>query len=370
MKIGILIPESRYYPYIGVDFIEGFKQSIPDDVSIVDEESGTSSPREVQEAARKLILKKNADIVTGWFGYKCIMALLPLIEQTRTPLIMCNAGETPLLKADRNSYVVHNSLKSFDSTYLMTKWAIDKFGLKYSTMLSFYDSGYPFSHALSLASKKYNGYINSVNVYRQETEGKPENFLEKVNSHENSFIFSSFSGFDAVEMIKAIRNHPKLTETPLIASPFFTDNSILEREYIDNVYSVSTWFNTANGTINGLYNHFNQKLNRILSPFGIIGFEAGLIVSQCIENNWKPKSELESLLKDTEIKSPRGSLAFNPDFNTYDCEHSLFVTDKNGRERENYKKFIKILTPDGQDKEILNTIREESSGWLNSFLCV
>lgn len=370
MKIGLLIPDSSFYPYIGVDFFEGFKYKLPSEIEIIEAETKTASPSELQTAARKLILKDNVDLITGWIGYKGITALLPLLKQTHTPIIMCNGGETPVIQADKDPYVIHCSLSIFESAYLITKWAIQQFGTEYSNLVSFYDAGYPLSSAVDLAAKEYKGRINQTQVVQKDSDKNYKFFLEKVFENPGSFIFSSFSGWDAIEMMKELRNYDQLPDVPIVASPMFVDQAVLDQEAIKDVYSVNNWMQRNGDSEHLLDQYFLGELHRKLSPFGILGYESALILSHCLENNWKPKSGIEKHLYNSEINTPRGSLTFNPLFNRFECGFSLFKTVSTNNMESYSNELIQSIEIDDTDRRLCNSITEESSGWLNSYLCV
>ena len=371
MKIGILSPASGFYPYIGVDFYEGLKLNLPPEVVLIEEETNTASPTEIQVAARKLILKDNVDLITGWIGYKSITALLPLIQQTKTPLIMCNAGAMPLIRMDKNPYVVHCSLKLFDVSYLITKWAVKNFGQEYSRLVSFFDAGYPFSYAASLASNKYKGRINQTEIVRNDNGTEIRSYLDKVFEKEVSFIFSSFSGWDAVEMMKSLDNYPGLPDTPFVSVSMFTDHQVLDQAGVENIYSINTWMHNSNNIVREkLEGHFKNTLHRNLSPFGILGYESGLIIMHCLNNNWKPKTEIESLLTNSDLNSPRGSMKFNPAFNNFFSHYFLYRTMHAGVNGCYRNALVEEIIPEQEDERILDYVEEESSGWLNTYLCV
>jgi branched-chain amino acid transport system substrate-binding protein len=370
MRIGLLLPDSDFYPYLGVDFKEGFINNLPAGVEIFEEDTKSASPDDLQKAARKLILKNNVDVITGWIGYRGITALLPLVKQTKTAMIMCNAGEAPIIKADINPFVVHCSLSFFDATYLTAKWAFDKFGNDYSSILSFYDAGYPFSASVSLASDQCSGTIKQIQVVREDAGKNTKYFWDKTKENPGSFIFGSFSGREAVDMMSTMKEFPGISEIPFIASPMFTDQVVLDQAGIKDVYSIKTWMNGANDINHELNNHFRENLGRNLSQSGMLGYDAASILQKSLDNGWKPKTGLTSHLENVTIESRRGNLTFNPKNNCFNGEFSLFKTVVGPDNNHIDNQFIKRIEANPGDIEILSSIQEEYSGWLNSYLCV
>ena len=370
MKIGLLLPSSSFYPYLGVDFYQGLKLLLDSENEIVERETNTASPTEIQQAARELILKENVDMLTGWIGYKSITALRPLIQQTQTPLIMCNAGELPLLKIDKSPFIIHCSLNIFNASYLATKWALCNFGTEYCSLVSFYESGYPFSYAAELAARKYKGKIKGIEISHREKNPDLKSNIDRLLENSPSFMLSAYSGWEAMDLIETIKNNPEFSNIPIVANSMFSENQILKKSTIENIYSFNTWENLNKEKSKVLFEYFKNELKRELSIFGILGYESGMIIKHCLQNKWEPKSEIQPFLEDLKLNSPRAKLSFNTEFNNFDSDYFLCKTKavkSNGRILNSVVEKVSI---DKEDEFILHSLEEELSGWLNTYLCV
>ncbi len=365
MRIGLLLPSSGFYPYIGSDFFEALKMALSVNVEFYDEDVETASPEIVQKAVRNLIVKKNVDMIAGWIGYKSIMAIRPIIQQTQTPLIMCNSGEIPLLKADQSPYIIHLSLNLFESVYYVAKWAFQTFGRNYVNQVSFFDAGYPFLFAADLASKNYKGNILGVDVSHQNNLGLKYENLIKLSP---DFMFSSYSGWEAVDFMKLLREKNNTANLPIISHAMFSDEVVLKNEAAENVYFVKTWKDLQNTSLNKINEDFHSITHRKISPFGIIGFETGAIINHLIDKGWKPKFEIQDKVEGAKIKGPRGEIYFENNLNRFNTNYFLYQTKRNKSNVNS--EFVKQLFPEESDLEILTTVDKEVKGWTNTYLCI
>jgi len=369
MKIGLLLPNSKFYPYIGTDLYNGIKHFLGDEHVCIIKDTYLATPKENQQALKELILYDNVDMLVGFVGYKSITAIKPLIQQTKTPMILCNAGEHPLLKADISPYIVHCSLDMFNSVYFACKWAFQNIGLNYSRLSSFFEAGFPLAMATEVAANKYSGEIILTETTHMNHVDELKHHIDNVEKVDNEFVFLGYHGFDAVEVMQNLTLSKRFNGVPLVSAPFFTEPEIIQANIDNPIYSVKTWNNSENNAYSELKRFFTTHLKREPSFSGILAYEAVAIIKHCIAKNWSSKDEIAPLLNDLEIKSPRGTLEFNSELNKFKTNFYLFELNKleNGEKLSN--KQIGTIVPDDSDWEILNNFKSELPGWQNTYLC-
>lgn len=363
MKIGLLLPFSKFYPYIGSDLYNCLKYVLGNSHKYVIKDTHLALPKENQNALKELVLYENVDLVVAFAGYKSLTTISPLIQQTKTPLIFCNAGEHPILKADVNPYIVHCSLDMFNSIYLACKWAFQNLGQSYSRLVSFFDSGFPVSMATEEAAKKYGGEIIKTVVSHKNEQDDFKSNIDLVEKEKNSFIFAAYHGYEATEVMKYLSETKSNNTIPLVSSPFFAEPEILQANVSNPIYTVKTWGSNHNDAYRLLNKYFAKELNRTPSFSGLLGYEVASIIKHIIAKNWTRNEEIVPMLSDFEIESPRGNLQFNQHLNNFIVDYHL------------YKYEIKItnsvetIIPTESDWEVLNNFKEELPGWQNTYLC-
>lgn len=363
MKIGFLLPNSRYYPYIGSDLYNSVKFQLGDQHRYIFKDTKFGTPNDNQLAAKELILYDNVDIIVGFIGYRSIMALKPLVEQTRTPLIMCNAGEHPLLKDDISPYIIHISLGLFNSVYLATKWALQNIGKSYSFLSSFFEAGYPILMAVDTASKQYSGNITNVSITHKDADPKIKQSCELMGNNSSDFIFMAYHGFEAIETYKYVNETNCFNDKILLTTPFVSELET-SKNNTNKIISVKTWLgNNVNQLSRNLNDEFKNELKRDCSVFGSLGFEAATIISDCIKLGWCSKEEIPQILTNYKMESPRGIMSFNPLQNNFLFDYYLETKDVDG-----VPQYKKIFIEPG-DGIILNEFDKELSGWINTYLC-
>lgn len=369
MKIGLLLPFSKFYPYIGSDIYNCIKYVLDDTHNYVIKDTHLALPKENQNALKELVLYDNVDLIVGFVGYKSLTTISPLIQQTKTPIILCNAGEHPILKADVNPYIVHCSLDMFNSIYLACKWAFQNLGQNYSRLVSFFDSGFPVSLATEEAAKKYGGEIMKTVVSHKNQQDDLKSNIDLVEKEKNSFVFAAYHGYEAIEVLKYLSETKPNNNIPLVSSPFFTEPEILQANVSNPIYTVKTWGAENNDAYKLLKKYFTKELNRAPSFSGLLGYEVALIIKHIIAKKWARNEEIVSKLRDFEIESPRGSLLFNQHLNNFNLDYHLYKYEEIKGGEIKIAIPIETIIPSESDCDVLSNFKEELLGWQNTYLC-
>lgn len=369
MKIGLLLPNSKYYLYIGSDLYNSLKHFLGDSHNYIIKDTLYATPNDNQKAVKELVLYEGVDIIVGFLGYRSITAVKPLIQQTRTPLILCSPGDHPHLSTDDSPYIVHLSLGVYQSIYLACKWAFNNIGKSYSYIGSFFEAGYPILHAADAASKQYEGQINQLTITHKDKDAGIKEAFEKLKQNISDFIFMGYHGFEAMEIAEYLKKNTQFTDIPLVVSPFFADPEILRIDFHNPTISVKTWTNTPNELSEEIDQVFKKKHNRSSSIFAVLGMEAALIIKHCLDAGWSTKEEIARLMPNFTINSPRGTLSFNPTANNFTYNYHL-ITSNLTKNSELYR-FIsnKRIIVDPVDEQIMLITDRELSGWTNTYLC-
>ena len=369
MRIGLLLPNSGYYPYIGSDLYNSLKLTLGETYKYILKDTNFATPADNQKAVKELVLYDNVDFIVGFFGYRSITAVKPLIQQTKTPLIICNSGEHPLLEADVSPYIVHLSLGMFNSTYLACKWAFNKIGKSFASLHAFFEAGYPILYAADIASKCYHGNIECLEITHKNNDNILPAEIEKIERGNSDFILMAYHGFQALDVSKYIYKNKSLNGKPLVVSPFFFEPEILDTGIDNPLITVKTWTYTPNDISVNLKQHFERELNRQPSLFAILGFEAASAIKHCLNAGWKTKEEIAPYLTDCKIQSSRGELPFDTEMNNFKCNYYLQRTHSENNDPLTEELKVRIIVPDVVDEENLNGIDKEISGWTNTYLC-
>lgn len=365
MKIGLLLPNSKYYPYIGSDLYLGLKYSLGEEHNYVVKDIQFAAPKECQKAVKELALYEGVDLIVGFLGYRSITAVKPLIQQTRTPLIMCSAGEHPHLKADVSPYIVHLSLGMFQSVYLAFKWAFNHLGKNYSYTGSFFEAGYPVLLAADSAARRYGGTILSVSTTHKDRDAAIAQACDKMLQFDNDFIFLGYHGHDAIETIRYINSNRLFPDKPILVTPFFFEPEILTDNIENRIITVKTW-TKCNDELNGF---FRQNHYRDASVFAILGHEAALLIKHCAGSGWKVKDEITPFLNGCLLVSDRGRLVFDAEMNCFNANNVLQGINCEGDEKVAMVHHNESMLPEAADNRILMSFDHELSGWLNTYLC-
>ena len=124
LKIGWLIPYSGIFKELRKDLQQGLDTALKKEGAGVSIESfsefiQSGSIKSTEEALKKLLLYDQVDLVVGVTGSKTAIALIPLLENHRTPALLLNLGADLPSRRLSSEYLFYNSLHLWKS-----QWAI------------------------------------------------------------------------------------------------------------------------------------------------------------------------------------------------------------------------------------------------------
>jgi len=135
VKVGIIAPFSGPFAHYGKLFKDSAEAYLKQqqgkfaghDIQIIYRDSGGPSPGVVRNAAQELIVNDKVDYLGGFVFTPNAMAVAPLIQQSKTPAVIFNAGTSII--TTKSDYFVRTSYTQAQVTVPLANWAHEK-GLK------------------------------------------------------------------------------------------------------------------------------------------------------------------------------------------------------------------------------------------------
>src|SRR3977135_2897047 len=185
IKIGVVNTYSGPNATLGENIDRGLKlymklnaDKLPPGVKIelVTRDDGGPNPDKARQPAQELIVRDKVQLLTGVVFTPNAMAIAPLTQEAKVPLVITNAGTSVI--TTRSPYLVRTSFTLWQSSYPLGQWAAKKFRKAY-TLVSDYGPGHDAEEAFIRGFKESGGEgVGTVRVPLQNPDFAP--YLQRV----------------------------------------------------------------------------------------------------------------------------------------------------------------------------------------------
>lgn len=316
-QIGILLPRSGVFPTMTFDMVDGFKSAlnVSGAENYVLKTAGIGhggNNKEIYTAVEQLILN-GASIIVGYINPSTASVLEPLMKASNTLMISLDAGyhlQSPKQQL-HNTFTVslHGALAARITPFIAAKRGTGKFAFT----CSFYDAGYRIPFGLFNGSDENNCQI----VFNHTTKLKSSEFtIEPLTSfiadNKDTAIFSATCADMTKDLFEAAAVSSAFTNVPWFASSFTAEETWLSQVTFpnNNISAIVSWGRQLINPENETFATQMTDKNRTPNVFSLLGWEAGLIVSEALKH---PNVSAQiTALKTSSFSTPRGTLHFDP----------------------------------------------------------
>lgn len=362
-KIGVLLPQSKEFPTMGKEFINGLKLSLfQNDYNFIVEGIGFGNNTEqITNSIQKLINQEDVDITTGILGHKGLTTILDFVEGMEEPFLYSDFGATKPLDLSNRKNIYCNSLDLYKATSLLGQYFLNNNLLNIGTSTCYYESGYGFLEAIqnSIYKNKKGQFSGHFITPLHPRENEADLMKEFVSATNPDALFAFHNGIYAKEHASYLQNNEINKSTPLYTLPFTIDNKILQQfpKIFDQTRCVSSWFtNSKNEENQNFTSLYKERYNKTPSIFSVLGYENGLLIKNFLGNI--------NNFSNAEIIGPRGPLNVNKTTNRTDIKQLLWELSWDGN---TYK--IKCLEELDYQMAIDFLNSDQDNGWHNAYLC-
>jgi branched-chain amino acid transport system substrate-binding protein len=229
VKVGLMLPYSGTYAALGDAITNGFKQYVdenggklagkPVEYFVVDDES---NPAKAVENSRKLIKRDEVDVLVGTVHSGVAMAMAKVARDSKTLMIIPNAGADELTRELCAPNVFRTSFSMWQPAYAMGKVMADKGHKKVVTLTWNYAGGNQSIEGFKESFTKGGGTVlKDMNLPFPNVEFQP--FLTEIASLKPDAVFVFFAGGGAAKFLKDYEAAGLKGKIPLYGSGFLTD---------------------------------------------------------------------------------------------------------------------------------------------------
>lgn len=212
VKVGIIGPFSGPYSVHGKNFKAGIdayfaingKKAGSEDIEIVYRDLPVPDPAKAKALAQELIVREKIDILGGVYTTPDAYAIVPILEQSNTPLVIFNAATLAI--TEKSPFVVRTSFTQFQTSSPLAKVAIERGIKKVVTAVSDYGPGIDAEDAFGRAFKLSGGQITeTIRMPLQTTDFAP--IMQRVKNSGADALFAFVpAGPTTVSLLKSYRD--------------------------------------------------------------------------------------------------------------------------------------------------------------------
>ncbi|WP_192349312.1 ABC transporter substrate-binding protein [Algoriphagus sp. Y33] len=282
-KIGVLLPQSKEYPTISKEFLDGLKLyfTIHDNLflgrkaELVIEDIGFGTERVSLEKTRKLITLDEVDVIGGLMEFNTALQVGNMAEIMNVPMLIGGLGETKVAREKIPANLYFHSFMLWQSFFELGNYVGES--LKEKELLivtSLFDVGYDSHRAfmLGLKSKKYDKYETYISKAYDSGE-----LLQDLEDNFNLDANKAWCLLLHPELINGFLRKIELKPNCLFTSPFVTDN-----ESGGNVWSFVE-LSKKHEKYRKLVDGINEYIGMSPTHHHALGFQQGQLIYHALQ---------------------------------------------------------------------------------------
>jgi len=345
IKIGLVLPFSGG-PFVPLanEIADSLAMAIADAGGAVDgrtievlREDSTHKPDVAQAKAKKLVFEDKVDLLVGPVGSNELSALFDFANQSKTPLIIPNAGDNEATGERCSPWVLRTSFSNDQIVREMGPWMV-KHGYKSAALIAFdYAAGHQQMDGFKRTFTQAGGTI----VNEQYPPFGPISdfgpYLAKIKEAKPAAVFTFFAGPPATAMVKqftefGLKDQIKLAGAGWLISPL---NLQGEGEAAVGVLGILNYVPSIDTPENQAFQkEFRAKHDgRPGSEFAAQGYDTGKLIFaalQATKGATADKAALVQALHSVTVNGTRGTLRIDPKTNNIIQDIYIYEARKEG----------------------------------------
>ncbi|MFC4942082.1 ABC transporter substrate-binding protein [Pseudonocardia sp. GCM10023141] len=238
IKVGLVVPQSGVYAALGTDMKRGWDLWLEQNggkfgnysVQTVAADEG-ETPTTGQPAVQKVLQSDGVDVVVGLVNSSTALGVVPLLAEAKKLLIVTNAGAGDVTGAKRTPYVWRTSFTNAQVSGAM--------GSHLATA-GFKDGVFALAPDYAAGTEVIAGFKKTFEAGGGKVvgEAKPafgktsdyQPYLTQIQQSGAKATFCFFSGSEAITFVRQYAQFGLAATTPLYASGFLTEGSVLKQQ--------------------------------------------------------------------------------------------------------------------------------------------
>lgn len=351
VKVGLMLPYTGTYAALGNAITNGFKQYVAEnggklggrevEYAVVDDES---NPAKATENAKKLVSRDKVDVLVGTVHSGVALAMAKVARDSKTLMIVPNAGANDLTGPLCSPYVFRSSFSAWQPSYAMGE-ALAKKGVKnVATVTWKYSFGEESVAGFKEAFEKGGGkVVKEMTLPFPNVEFQP--FLTEIASAKPDAVFVFFAGAGAAKFVSDYAAAGLKSSIPLYGPGFLTDGNLAAMGGAGE--GLLTTLHYADGLATDKDKAFRTKYAEMfkIQPdvYAVQGYDAAQMYEAGLKAAGGDPSKQAEVIKGIEaakIDSPRGAFTLSRAHNPV---QDIYLREVSGKVNRNVGIAVKGL---------------------------
>jgi branched-chain amino acid transport system substrate-binding protein len=324
IKVGVLITFTGPYTQIGNDVLDGVNLYFSGlgnavagrPIQIIKEDEG-ATPENALQRARKLVEQDKVDFIVGISLTNSYLAMRDFIHQSKTILIVANAGANAISGDKYSNYIFHSSFGNAQYTYPTGDYAFKNIGKTAFELAPEYAAGHEALDGFKAGFTKAGGNVvkQVFSVLGQTTDFAP--FLSQVQDAKPDLTFAFYSGTDTINFIKQYDQFGLKKSIPLAGSFAIDANALSQMgdAAIGTVYALTWVVELDTPTNKKFIADYQAKYNKLPGSTVVFGYDAAAMIAETLKatnGDTSDKDKLATAMGNVKLTSPRGPISISP----------------------------------------------------------
>jgi branched-chain amino acid transport system substrate-binding protein len=322
LKIGLLSGFSGPYAAFGPDMAGAIEVYLDQHngliggikPTVIQEDEG-ATPQDALLKARKLVEQDRVNVLMGIVSSANALAVRDLLDSSKTPTIITNAGADDLTGSKRSPYIIRVSFSSWQQGAPSGPWAFQQGWKNVMAFAPDYAAGYEQLAGFADTFQQAGGtVVDKVFPPLGNSDYAP--FLAKIKAANPDAVWGFFAGADQIKWVQQYQQFVG-DSVPLFGNTLSRNAAEAIGKTIAVVKMGCTgWEETLDTPLNGQFvADFMKKFNRH-NDFGQYTYDAmGLLdkVLTDLKGDTNPDNLVKALNGVTSFQSIRGEIKIDPD---------------------------------------------------------
>jgi branched-chain amino acid transport system substrate-binding protein len=326
IKVGFMLPATGTYANLGNMIENGFKM-------YVNEQGGKLGGREIQyfkvddesdpakatDNVNKLIKRDQVDVVVGTVHSGVALAMAKVARETKTLLIVPNAGADVITGAMCAPNIFRTSFTNWQPAYAMGKVAADRGHKKIMTITWNYAAGNESVKGFQEGFEKAGGKVTeSLTLPFPNVEYQA--LLTQIASQKPDAVYAFFAGGGAVKFVKDYVAAGLNKTIPLYGPGFLTDGTLeAQGEAAQGMITTLHYADNLNTPRDNTFRlNFAKAYKTNADVYAVQGYDAAQLLAtglKSVNGDFSKRDQMLKAMGSATIDSPRGKFTLSPAHN-------------------------------------------------------
>lgn len=368
IKIGVLLPYSGVFGVIGKDqdlaleiALDTFGREVAGRPIELVRGDTESKPNAGLAQAKKLILKDKVDMLVGTVSSAVAGAVRDYVHNSKTPLIIANAGNDQLTGSKCSPWILRTSFSNSQINRPMGHWMATQGYRKVFLMAFDYAAGHQMMEAFRDSFTKAGGKIVGEE-YPPLGETKDFGpYLAKAKATNPDAVFVFFAGGPAIKFVKEYSAFGLKGNIPLAGAGWLTSALYVNKQGDDatGILSTLNYVPSIDSEANRRFQRdFQARAGRPGSEFGVAMYDTVRLIVEALKTtggNTADRKALVSAMHNVSFEGPRGPFRIDPETNN--IVQNIYISEikrmANGAMGAEIKQVMKAVQDDPNGCNIL-----------------